>query len=119
MRARQHLNIVHLKDRKNTRRLKVAIDGSADTPLVCLRRDAPGPRGESIGAYTANPKEVDAIACRAWNRIYQGSTASKDDTVCNFIKEHVEAVFTNKEFDVDDITGRPSGQNAPGILRED
>lgn len=105
MAARAKAKAIHLNDREKQRSLKAAIYGSTSTPLLCLTRDVPGPRGEAVGIYTTHPAEVDGIAQRAWGKIAKGNITDKDALVDSFIRKHGYSVYTDSEFHVEPITG--------------
>ena len=60
--------------------VRSALNGPLAKPLTCLKRDRIGPNGQQKGSYTCDPIEMDGIAKRAWNAIYDGNVKDGDLT---------------------------------------
>ena len=58
---------------KGLKKMAAAIHATPPRPLMHTKRDRVGPNGQAIGTITTDPAEVDGIATRKWQQIYQGN----------------------------------------------
>ena len=74
-------------------------------PLACLRRDRTGPNGQPSGSYTCDPVEMDGIAKRAWNAIYDGNVRDGDLTrhVHKFLGRYGHLLCNQPEADIGEL----------------
>ena len=90
---------------QGARTLRAALNSKPAKPLTALQRDTEGPQGQPIGSTTCDPKEVDAIARRAWKTIYDGNHTKTNQLIHNFFRKYNPHIYTQKQFQVNPITG--------------
>ena len=52
------------------------INGKYAAPPTAIQRDQVGPNGEKVGTRTHDAEEIDAIATRACQKLYEGNFES-------------------------------------------
>lgn len=62
------------------------IDAAALPPLRFAYRDAETRDGGVVGTLTADPKQVDAIVTRTWQKIHNGNVQCAANLVAEFIR---------------------------------
>ena len=70
------------------------------------KRDKVGPNGQAIGSITTDPREVDQIATRAWQTIYNGNFDDLKGAANAFMNKYKQYIYSSKEFKVQPITGK-------------
>ena len=71
MRGQTQKRMQHRK--KGLKAMSRAVSPTPPRPLLHTKRDREGPKGEKVGSITTDPAEVDSIATRAWQAIYDGN----------------------------------------------
>ena len=59
---------------KGVKNITIAIGEAKAKLLVCVERDQPTEDGGKAGEITSNPRDIDAVVKRAWQRIHNWVT---------------------------------------------
>ena len=85
--------------------MRHALNSKPARPLTALQRDQDGPNGQTKGSITCDPHEVDAIARRAWQQIYDGNYLNSNQLIHNFFREYHPHIYTQQQHEVPPLTG--------------
>ena len=85
-----------LNKKTSHRKISSIIKGPKAQPLRVFQR--PG-----SGTYTTDEAEIDEIARKAWDSVYDGNTDEIDKVVANFMKKYDKYIFKAKEFKVEKL----------------
>ena len=91
---------------KGMKAMSSALNPTPPKPLLRAKRDRDGPNGEQVGSITTDPAEVDAIATRAWQAIYNGNVKDLYFEAKSFIKKYDKYVFKGPTFQLKPIIGK-------------
>ena len=91
---------------KGIKAMSNAINPAPARPLMYTKRDKVGPNGQAIGSITTDPREVDQIATRAWQKIYNGNFDDLKGAANAFMNKYKQYIYSSKEFKVQPITGK-------------
>ena len=69
-----------------------------------LRRDQRGPQGQAEGTLTTDPKELDSIVKRAWNKICQGTKDNIEEAAVKSINKYKNYLHIAEEYTLPPIT---------------
>ena len=90
---RQRLNTNLESHTKGAKIISRCIQTEAPKPIYALKRDQAGPKGEPVGSYTHVEKELDQIARRAWDSVYQGNFEDLTEGTRSFMDEYKKHLF--------------------------
>ena len=75
-------------------------------PLICVERDRDTEDGGRKGEITSKPKEIDAIAKRAWKTIHDGMSGCIESAVEEYLNKYRRYIHKAAPAQVKKLTGK-------------
>ena len=82
-------------NQKGGKLISKCLQKDAPQNLFALKRDIVGTKGEPVGSYTHDEAEVDQIARREWDRVYDGNFKNIINQSKKFLKDYDKYIFGN------------------------
>ena len=89
-----------MEPKKRIKRTCSAVNPEAAKPLVYAELDVDQPSGRAKGQITTDPLEVDGVASRAWQRVYQGNASDLRAAADNFANKYKKFIFKGPVYNV-------------------
>ena len=103
--------------RKGVRHIGRRLDAAPAPPLLFVKRDQYCTDGGLPGTITTDPKQVDGVVARAWNKIYEGNTACAANLVAAFIGKYKPYIYLQEqEEELQHVTGQDVWDNFQAIV---
>ena len=67
------------------------------TPMIALKRQKIGPRGQKVGSITTKPKEIDETIQQAYGEIYKGNVANPRRMTKRYLKDYDRYIYKAKQ----------------------
>ena len=79
--------------------------GNSTAPLIALKRQEKGPKGQPKGTVATSPTEIDAIIRKAYGKIYKGNAKDQEKKAEEYMQKYAEYLHKDKQANIEDITG--------------
>ena len=94
----------HADPKHGLKKMAKKIGKPAANPLIYVARDDKAGDGGKVGTLTANPRVVDGIITRAWQKVYEGNAQDVDKLVQTFIHKYRKTLRKQGEFKAPNLT---------------